>query len=452
VLLAGAAAAYVLGYRAHESRHAASTSSQAATTAPPQPRVFAVTTSTAEASAFAATIHWSTSQPSTARLQWGPHGVLPVLWDTAPDLGFDHSLDLTGLAPSTSYDVTIDASSPSGGAARGIVTFTTPTIPATVHGSVRGGALTVDGDPVLPLMAWRQCSDQWTTSVAAGIDLYAGNACGDLSGLLHGIAGRGLVAGVTDEDAVDGTVGWFYPDEADARGYTGETLPALPPGVRFLTVTAHFAEGAAASPGEQTTVRSLIGAADVVGFDLYPLQELCHPELLSADFDVQQQLAVLAPEKPTFQWIEARDMRCGPGAGIDVTPTTIEVESWLALAGGAHALGFFPPDWSQDAPAAIRRVADEVNQLAPALLQPTRPVEVAPAGAVRASARSYHGALYVIAVNAGSTAAPVKLRVADLGDRSLLVLGGSGTRVGHAGTVDDTLPPLSVRIYVAPPA
>jgi hypothetical protein len=57
---------------------------------------------------------------------------------------------------------------------------------------------------------------------------------------------------------------------------------------------------------------------------------------------------------------------------------------------------------------------------------------------VRASARTYHGARYVIAINAGTT--PASVTVPELG-AGAIVLGDSGT----------VLPPLGVRIYVVPP-
>ena len=52
---------------------------------------------------------------------------------------------------------------------------------------------------------------------------------------------------------------------------------------------------------------------------------------------------------------------------------------WLAIAGGAHGLGFFPPDWGVGIPGVIRGIADGVRRLEPALLQPAVPVDVSPA-------------------------------------------------------------------------
>jgi hypothetical protein len=80
------------------------------------------------------------------------------------------------------------------------------------------------------------------------------------------------------------------------------------------------------------------------------------------------------------------------------------------------------------------------------------PVEVAGPPTLRASARAYHDALYVIAVNAGFAPADMTLKLPQLGDRPLLVLGSAGRMNAHDGAIVDRLPPLGVRIYDAPPA
>jgi hypothetical protein len=92
-----------------------------------------------------------------------------------------------------------------------------------------------------------------------------------------------------------------------------------------------------------------------------------------------------------------------------------------------------------------------VRQLGPVLFQPALPVE-ADAPLVRASARELNGALYVIAVNAGPTPAQVRLTQSALADRVVHVAGADRTLAARGGALDDVLPPLGVRIYVAPPA
>jgi hypothetical protein len=64
----------------------------------------------------------------------------------------------------------------------------------------------------------------------------------------------------------------------------------------------------------------LVASADVLGFDLYPLQNWCRFDSFGDVFDSQLDLVALARGKPTFQWIEARQMDCS-GTELDPTPS-----------------------------------------------------------------------------------------------------------------------------------
>src|SRR5207237_3003458 len=99
-----------------------------------------------------------------------------------------------------------------------------------------------------------------------------------------------------------------------------------------------------------------------------------------------------------------------------------------AIAGGAHGLGFFPATFPANISSAIADVVGDVTKLGPALLSPYLPA-TADNPQLRAGARSYHGALYVIAVNAGYSAASGTITVPGLGGRSLDVL-DEGRRLG----------------------
>jgi hypothetical protein len=410
--------------------------SPAPTTAP-GPQTFSIADVAAPApGAYSAHVVWTTTEPAATTLQWGPTGMQPLLWADAPQSTTTHELTLDALAANTSYTVNFTAQSISGKRATTVFTFRTAPPPTALSSSVENGVIRVNGGAFFPLMSWKACPDHWTLGVADGIDLFGGNECTGLSALTAGIAGQALAAGTAEDSPADSPslLGWFYPDEADARGLTSLTPAGA--GLHFLTLTQHFFSGAAPLPAGRSMYPSLIAAADVVGFDLYPLQELCRPDFLAADFDAQQQLVGLTGDKPTFQWIEVREMKC---PAVPVTAATIEAESWLALAGGAHGLGFFPNDWDAQTGEAIAAVAARVHQLEPALLAPAEPVQVESSSPnVRASARTFHGARYVFVINAGTT--PAAVTVPELGEGAV-VLGSRGT----------VLPALGVRIYVVPP-
>jgi hypothetical protein len=379
--------------------------------------------------------------PGAHVIRWGPAGGRALLWQPVTD----GRATLTGLLPNTRYAATTGNET---------TTFTTPSVPATMSARVAEGALRLDGAPFFPLIAWEECPDRWEPDLRDGITLFAGNPCTNLASLVAAIAGRAVVAGTTQDvtgTTGPGLIGWFYPDEADARGYTGRTLASAGPGARFLTITSHFFPPAAPLPSGRAMYDGLIRRADVVGFDLYPLQELCRPELLPWVYDAQAWLRVLARPRATFQWIEDRELKC-PEEADAVTPATIRVESWLAIAGGATGLGFFPGNFAPAVGNTIRGVAHRVRQLLPALVGQPVPIGVSPAAPdVRAAGRLFGGAFYVIAVNAGAQASSVTLTANELADRRLVAAGRSERLRARDGALAVTLPPMSVRIYVAPP-
>jgi hypothetical protein len=318
---------------------------------------------------------------------------------------------------------------------------------------VRDGRLVVDGQPFFPIMSWGECTDGFETSLPVGTNLYAANRCGGIEAQLPALGDRALSAAVAGEAIPDpsAVIGVFYPDEPDGQGLTAKTMPTIDPrhGVRFLTLTNHFYSWAAPLPQGRGMYPGLIAKADMIGFDLYPLTYWCRTERLVDVYFSQQELVELAKGKPTFQWIEAAGMICphdGPNA---VMPATVRAESWLAIAGGAKGLGFFPPAaWTGDVGEAIAEVTETVRQLGPALTAPEVATHVEPEdGLVRAGARKHAGRLTIVASNAGYEAAGAAITVLGLGGRTLSVV-GSGRRVTPSGdTFYERFPPLGARVY-----
>ena len=451
LLLVAAVVGYVFTGRAPRPTE---TPAPATEPVPPPPRPFGFAGADVDtSSALAATVTWSTTQPSTATVRWGPTGVRPLLWRRVTAPRTSHTLRLDALGIAKPYTVAIEARSADGEVAQTTLAFTSASAPATVTPTVDDGVVRVNGGAFFPFLTWQECPDRWQPEIDQGITLFAGNPCTGIESLLGGLGGRALVAGTSDDAAPPAgapLVGWFYPDEADGRGLDAAALPAPGPGLRFLTLTSHFWSAAAPLPQGREIYPGLLERADVVGFDLYPLQEYCRPDLIPGVFDAQRELAGLAAGKATFQWIEVRAMKCAGSGTTEITPATIRAESWLAIAGGAHGLGFFPGDWGNEVGRTIAGIAARVDQLAPALLRPALPV-AADTPTVRASARELDGALYVIAVNTTAQRVHATLSSELLGDRGLSVVGSSRTVVSTDATLTDSLPPLGVRIYVAAP-
>ena len=410
-------------------------------------------------SPLSATIAWRTSIPTGSWLAYGPDEGGPTLWHVADGSRLSHSVTLSGLSFATAYRVWVSAVGPDGQEAVGRFQFKTPALSGPVRASVarRTATLLVESEPFFPLMVWSQCPGDYGKSLAVGVNLFAENPCGDLQDQLEALAGRALSAGVSGKPGGSGPglIGFFHPDEADGFGLNASMLPEAPSGtdtgVSFLTLTNHFYSGAEPLAWGRDMYPGLIAAADVVGFDLYPLQEWCRPSRVPDVYFAQQELAELARGKPTYQWIEAAEWRC-PGGQTAVTPATVRAEAWLAIAGGARGLGFFPANWSSEVSKAIARISRDIAKLGPALFSlPARPATTSQSGPVKVGLRSYLGALYIIAVNSSQVPAEASIRVPGLNGRPLTVL-DEGRRLDVEGDVfSDSFAPLAVHIYIAPP-
>jgi hypothetical protein len=408
---------------------------------------------------FSVTVEWTTQPATSGRLAAATGALPPALWSTVSAAGSAHRATIGGLAFDTSYHVSVEATADDGRQASLALDATTPRPdPQAVVASTDGGVLRLDGQPFFPVMVWGECPIVYDSLLAAGVNLIAENPCGGVAEQLDALGGRALSASVAGRaDTQDpNVIGWFFPDEADAQGLTARSLPAVPPSPRvgrvsFLTLSNHFYSVTAPLALGRAMYPGLVSKADVVGFDLYPLQVMCWPDRIGAVYDSQAELERLAAGKPTFQWIEAATMSCPPTGATAVTPKSIRAESWLAIAAGADGLGFFPGQWTPANAAAIRSVTEEIEAVAPALLAPAVRTD-AGSSPLRIGARSLNGALYVIVANPLRKPAAADVRVDGLGDRGLRPLREGAPIAAHGGAFHVWLPPLGSAVYVSPPS
>jgi hypothetical protein len=304
-------------------------------------------------------------------------------------------------------------------------------------------------------MVWRQCPSYYPGSLNSGINLFLGVECAEPSVQFERLAGRAMstVDAKTPGVSGPGVVGWHLPDEADVSVGRAETLPRpkATGRVTFLTLTDHFSERAAPPPNGKSIYPAFFERADVIGFDTYPVEVRCSLAQIDNVYWMQRELIALTGGKPTFQWIEAGPMEhCRQNE--DPTPAVVRAETWLAIAGGARGIGYFPDWWVEEIRAEVRLTNREILALAPALLAPIAQASWSAGGPVRIGARRYNGATYVIAVNTSTSDATASFTVPGLGGRTLRIF-REGRAVKPMGdVVVDKLPGLGVAVYVAAPA
>jgi hypothetical protein len=429
---------------------------------PPEPlvisdaQIVALSPSTAQ-------ITWRTNLPATTRASYGIDS--PTVWTSPTPPGtLEHQTVVTGLSFSTTYQVWLHALDEYNQTQTAVVNLTTEPMPNRTIATTSGDRILLDGQPFFPIAVWAQCSDGYGSNVADGINLFMGDGCGrehQDRRLAAQVSGRAYSIVDADNAAADGrgVIGWYMRDEWDAFLESNVTLdelrqsiPDAQPGrISFLTLTNHFYSKAAPLPQGRGMYPALYSLADVVGFDLYPLQVWCKPAFGDV-LDAQNELNANTNGKPTFQWIETAPMEhaCADNPSLDPTAATVRAETWLAVAGGADGIGYFPNRWRGDIGAEITRTNRQIQSLAPALLSPHVPATTN-TPAIRVSARSLNGALYVIAVNTGYDAVQVKINAEGIGGRSATIL-GEGTVVGSDDTgFTDTFAPLAAKVFVIPP-
>jgi hypothetical protein len=408
---------------------------------------------------YGATITWQSSRPPVStRVSYGvvDFGV-PTAWAPVGLTGGNPTATLIGLDASTTYRIWVRAVSDDGKRVQATIDLTTPGVIANPKVDVGrpNGSILLNGQPWFPMMLYSVCPWEYPAALGAGINLFALNPCGNLQSQLNELRGSAYSAGAAGGHGGSGAgiVGWFHYDEPDGANVSADSLPPGPAGIgglSFLTLTNHFYSGAAALDWGRGMYPSLIAKADVIGFDLYPLQEWCRPNRMADVYWSQRELVELSGDKPTFQWIEAADWRC-PGGATAVTPAVVKAESWMAIAGGAHGLGFWPAHWPVGPARAIAAVARDVARLGPVTYMPNQPA-TSDNGAIVLVGRNWAGSLYVIAINTTFSPQNATMKSALLNGRTLNVLGESRRIRSVGDAFGDSFPPMGVHIYYAGPA
>jgi hypothetical protein len=308
----------------------------------------------------------------------------------------------------------------------------------------------VDGQPFFPIMQWLQSTGNIDKNVALGINTFTGVWEQDTTKALtylNAYQARG-VWGVVNFDADSRVVshpsllGWIFGDEPDLQSN------AIPPSTILaeynaikavdpnhpvlLTLTAGFYAPLNHVPawmnGSDSYYYDYCAAADVVGFDIYPIYGWCRKDWLAYVGGAQDELRVKYSRglRSTYQWIEC--VKCcskwcsyPERSAYGPYPNEIRAEVWLAIVHGAKSIGYFTHTWrSSDCSASgdayysqyqltteqeaeITRTNRQITALTPVIargdLDAVQHRVVSGGGRVDVLAKVKGSDLYVIAVN-----------------------------------------------------
>lgn len=235
----------------------------------------------------------------------------------------------------------------------------------------------------------------------------------------------------------------------------------------FMTLTGNFHPFFKRIPEElRRAYPDYAKAADVVGYDIYPIYGWNKPEWIHLVDEATDLLVKMADGRPVYAWIETSKGSQWTGEldrQKEVTPTHIRAEVWMAICRGATAIGYFTHIWK---PAysqfgvpkanreAIRQINEQIARLTPAILGkvPKRAVKIEAEGGVKLDvlAKESGSDLYLFAVNYDETLKEAKATIAVEGlpaGSSVAVLDEDRTIRSGEGSFTDTFAPLAVHIY-----
>lgn len=266
------------------------------------------------------------------------------------------------------------------------------------------------------------------------------------------------------------------PPRYEPRAWPPETLKkyraikqADPSRPVFMTLTGYFHPHFKKWTDQQRNALypDYVRAADVVGYDIYPIYGWNKPEWIHLVHEATGRLVEMAGKRPVYAWIET-----GKGGQYTgplerqkaVTPVHIRAEVWMAVCRGATAIGYFTHIWKpsykqfgvpEENRKAIREINHQITRLAPAIVgrKPDRRVTIQSrpeAVKLDAMASVHDGRLYVFAVNYDQRMikTDAQITIEGLGPGTQVeVVDEARTIRSDAGSLTDTFGPLAVHVY-----
>jgi hypothetical protein len=344
-----------------------------------------------------------------------------------------------------------------------------------------------------PIAVWLQSPSNARAYADIGINTFIGLYQGPTDAQLSILADAGMPAlcdqsGVWASHLGDPTIrGWTQQDEPDNAQPDGQGGygPCIDPTV-IQGIYATFRANDSTRPvylnlGQGVAWEQWIGrgsacagrldmypqyalGADIVSFDIYPLNETdssVKGHLWLVATGVDRLRAGTSYRKPVWNWIET--------TGIDdpadtPTPAQIRAEVWMSLVHGSAGIGYFAHIFTPSfieagllslptVKAGVKAINAEIAALAPVLNTPSignavTVVSQSSAVPVDIMVKRQGGALYVFAVamRPGATQATFTLRGLTTGTAT--VLGESRTLPVTGGSfVDDFAPDYAVHLY-----
>jgi hypothetical protein len=236
----------------------------------------------------------------------------------------------------------------------------------------------------------------------------------------------------------------------------------------FMTVTGNFHPhfGKWTDQQRNSLYAAYFQAADILGYDIYPIYGWNKPEWIHLVHEATDLLAKQSGRRPLYAWIETS--KGGQWTGPlekqkDVTPAHIKAEVWMTICRGATAIGYFTHVWKpsyqqfgvpEENRAALREINAQITRLAPTILSDERVPAVTISGPddvkLDVMAKQHAANLCLFAVNYDERNVPATATIAVPGlaaGAEIEVLDEDRVIRAQAGSFHDDFGPLAVHLY-----
>jgi hypothetical protein len=235
----------------------------------------------------------------------------------------------------------------------------------------------------------------------------------------------------------------------------------------FMTLTGNFHPFFDRYNDEQRAMYPrYVQAADVVGFDIYPIYGWNKPEWIHLVHEATDRLVQMAGPRPVYAWIETSkgSQWISDLQQKEVKPEHIRAEVWMSICRGATAIGYFTHVWKpkysqfgvpEENQVALKVINDQITRLTPAILgqRPPRTASIESPDGVKLDllTRQTGADLYLFAVNyderSRETVAKIQLEGLAAGT-AVNVVDENRQLQAQEGAFTDTFAPLAVHIYL----
>jgi len=445
---------------------------------------------------FSAEVTWNSDETANSRVEFQTPG-MDLRFVAYPQNITSHNVVLTSLSGDRDYNYRVISKSNITGETQ-ISNWATFHVPYNHIMIGTNKELLVDGEPFFLIGQWLQPPQYVDHQVELGINVFVGKGGGSEATMFNKIReheNEGVLYipkfnSETQPYMGDSSIlGWYSEDEPDGKGNPPSAvlanylnLKSKDPNHPFLlTVTPLFAnfkpirDWMDYRDGIKYAYVDYGNAADLYGYDYYPICGHCQPQNIHRTATSQAEFTnIYAAGKINFQWIEAErtkwdDAPCTlpdrdpPWDGVYDYEMRSQV--WMAITNGAKGIGYFTHSWtcvgfgfpndytqycvSPEVEAEINRTNNQIKRLSSAILSPDYTGLISKNNPfINYTTKTFNDSIYIFTVNTNRNSQNAVFTLNNLPSNfKVEVFDEARTITANGNSFSDSYEGLGVHIY-----